>query len=106
MKSRLVRRRGSGCDKFHPNALSRALSVKFQQTLAVSFGDAGVLSNLCARGDLAPVACEVLHYVATVTEAVHDVFEPAGMRQAEGVPAFVQTGEIDDGVAQQAVARS
>src|SRR5678816_1688707 len=100
MKSRFVRRRGSGCDNLHRNAPSLAFSVKLQEPLAVSIGDAGVLPNLRARGNLAPVAFEVLHNVATVTEAVHDVFEPAGVRQAEGVPAFVQTGEIDDGVAQ------
>ena len=52
------------------------------------------------------VAHEVAHDIAAEGEGVHDVLELGGVRQPHGVPQFMNTGQVDDRVAQERIARS
>src|SRR5579871_3567057 len=54
----------------------------------------------------AAVALEVFNDIAAVLKAVHDVGELRGVLKTKRMTALVQTGQIDDCVAKQAVATS
>jgi hypothetical protein len=62
--------------------------------------------NVAAHFQQPPITLEVLDNIAAILEAVHDIGEIGGVFQSERMPAFMQTGEVDDGIAQQGVGSS
>ncbi len=70
---------------------------------AVGVGNAGVSGDIRSGFQQTPVTVEVFDQIAAVLKAVHDVGEMRCVLQTERVPAFVQAGQINDGVAQKAV---
>src|SRR5271170_3372042 len=73
---------------------------------AIRGRQAGILFDIVARQELSSVPREIFRDVAAVLEGVHDVVEVGRMIETQCVARFVQTGQIDDGVAQQRVLHS
>src|ERR1700692_3796629 len=71
--------------------------------LSIRYRHSGILVDVIARLQPAPVAAEIFRDVSAVLEAVHDVFEGGGMRKAERVTGFMKARQIHDRVAQQPV---
>src|SRR5579862_8525278 len=57
-----------------------------------------------AGRERAPVASKIFHDIAAKSEAIHDVRELRRVRQADGMPAFMQAGEVHHGVAKERIA--
>ena len=62
-----------------------------------------VAKSISPRLAEAAIAAKVFGNVAAILKAVHDVGEPGGMRQAERVSGFMQTRQVDNGIAEQSV---
>ena len=59
-----------------------------------------MFGNICSRLKLIPIAHEIVENVPTVSEVVHDVVESVRVGKTDGMPQFMDAGEIHDGVSQ------
>jgi len=71
--------------------------------LAIGGGKARILPDICALGELFPVAVKVLRDVAAILKAVHDIGELIGVAKTKRVAGFVEAGEVNNRIAQQRV---
>src|SRR3974390_1401564 len=79
--------------------------VKLADALAVVARHPWVLTDVLANRKLPSIASEILGDVPSVLKAIHDIGKFRRVRQPERMPGFVKAGKVNDGLAEQSVAR-